>query len=130
MQYPIINLSCQFFLSLFTICLPEIESLKVLDLFFLEGMQSNKLIFDVTLAYLRILEQQIVECSNFTSVIDPKNKAFDDPTLLMLEIKRARLQLKQSHIDFYRPVCHREVLNQVQQAISQKWKSDFERKLK
>ena len=102
----------------------------MLDLFFLEGMQSNKLIFDVTLAYLRILEQQIVECSNFTSVIDPKNKAFDDPTLLMLEIKRARLQLKQSHIDFYRPVGHREVLNQVQQAISQKWKSDFERKLK
>jgi hypothetical protein len=91
MQYPIINLSCQFFLSLFSICLPETESLKVLDLFFLEGMQSNKLIFDVTLAYLRILEEQIVECSNFTSVIDPKNKAFDDPTLLMLEIKRARL---------------------------------------
>lgn len=90
MQYPIINLSCQFFLSLFTICLPESESLKVLDLFFLEGMKSNKLIFDVTLAYLRILERQIVECQNFTAVIDPANEAFNDPTLLMTEIKRAR----------------------------------------
>jgi hypothetical protein len=73
MKYPIINLSCQFFLSLFTICLPETESVKVLDLFFLEGMKSNKLIFDVTLAYLRILEKQIVACENFTSVIDPQN---------------------------------------------------------
>ena len=80
-------------MSLFTICLPETESLKVLDLFLLEGMQSNKLIFDVTLAYLRILEKQIVECTNFTSVIDPSNKAFDDEALLMIEIKRARQQL-------------------------------------
>ena len=57
MNYPIINYSCQFFLSLFTICLPETESLKILDLFFLEGMMSNKFLFDVTLAYLRILEK-------------------------------------------------------------------------
>lgn len=113
MQYPIINLSCQFFLSLFTICLPEPESLKVLDLFLLEGMKSNKLIFDVTLAYLRILSKQIVECQNFTTVICPSNPAFEDPNILMTEIKRARLQLKQAHIDFYRPVCHKEVLDEV-----------------
>jgi hypothetical protein len=86
-------------------------------------MQSNKLIFDVTLAYLRILEKQIVECTNFTSVIDPSNKAFDDEALLMIEIKRR-------HIDFYRPVCHKEVLDEVQQLICNKQKSDYERKLK
>jgi hypothetical protein len=56
-DYPIIALSCQFFMSLFTHCLPEHVSLQVLDLFFLEGMQSNKVIFDVTLAYLALLEK-------------------------------------------------------------------------
>ena len=57
MDYPIINLSCQFFMTLFTMCLPESESLKILDLFLLEGMMSNKLLFDVTLAYLRCVEK-------------------------------------------------------------------------
>ena len=56
-DYPIVALSCQFIMSLFTNCLPEHASLQVLDLFFLEGLQSNKVIFDVTLAYLGLLEQ-------------------------------------------------------------------------
>ena len=41
----------------------------------------------------------------------PKNEIFNDPTLLMSEVKKARLDLKQEHIDFYRPVCHKEVLD-------------------
>jgi hypothetical protein len=44
-------------MSIFTNVLPEQASLRVLDLFLLEGMQSNKIIFDVTLAYLTILEK-------------------------------------------------------------------------
>lgn len=35
-DYPIVALSCQFFMSLFTNCLPEHASLQVLDLFFLD----------------------------------------------------------------------------------------------
>ena len=37
MNYPIVNIGAQLFLSLFTMCLPEQESLKILDLIFLEG---------------------------------------------------------------------------------------------
>ena len=90
MDCPIINLSCQFFMTLFTMCLPEPESLKVLDLFLLQGMMYNKLLFDVTLAYLRIVEKQIHECSNVTQVIEPSNPIFNDATLLMAEVRRAR----------------------------------------
>jgi hypothetical protein len=90
MDYPIVTFSCQFFLSLFTVCLPETESLKILDLFLLEGLNSNKLLFDVTLAYLRILEKDLIECSNFTTVIDNNHPAFKNPNLLMTEVKKAR----------------------------------------
>lgn len=117
MDYPIINLSCQFFMTLFTMCLPEPESLKVLDLFLLQGMMYNKLLFDVTLAYLRIVEKQILECSNVTQVIEPSNPIFNDQTLLMTEVRRARQQIKQQHIDFYRPVCHKEVLDDLSRQI-------------
>lgn len=90
MQYPIINYSCQFFLSLFTICLPEETSMRVLDIFLLEGLQSNKLLFDVSLAYLKILAPQLITCNNFSTVIDPSNQALQDPTAVMQEIKKAR----------------------------------------
>lgn len=56
LEYPIVNLCARLFLSLFSHSLPEETSLRVLDLFFLEGLQSNKIIFDVTFAYLSILE--------------------------------------------------------------------------
>ena len=67
-------------MSIFTNCLPEQASLRVLDLFLLEGMQSNKIIFDVTLAYLSILEKQIVTIENFNDVFSPNNKEFVDCT--------------------------------------------------
>lgn len=65
MNYPIVNIGSQLFLSLFTMCLPERESLKVLDLIFMEGMMNTKLIFDITLAYFRIMEPQILKSDNF-----------------------------------------------------------------
>jgi hypothetical protein len=129
LNYPLINLSCQFFLSLFTICLPERESLKVLDLFFLEGMQSSKLIFDVTLAYLRCLEPQIVQCESFQTLVQPDNATFNDPNLLMQEIRRARTELKQEHIDFYRNVCHAEVLDEMHKQRFNKFTAEKSRKV-
>jgi hypothetical protein len=47
--------------------------------------------------------------------MNPKNEAFNDPHLLMSEVKKARMDLKQEHIDFYRPVCHKEVLDEMTQ---------------
>jgi len=44
----------------------------------------------VTLAYLRILEKDLIECSNFTTVIDNNHPAFKNPNLLMTEVKKAR----------------------------------------
>jgi len=32
----------------------------------------------------------------------------------MLEIKATRQNLKQEHIDFYRPVCHKQILDDLQ----------------
>ena len=57
LEYPLISFSCKFFITIFTELLPEEVSLRVLDLFFLTGRQTDKIIFDVSLAYLRILEK-------------------------------------------------------------------------
>ena len=75
LDYPISNLVCQFYLSLFTSCLPEAVSLQVLDLFLLEG--ADRVIYDVTIAYLRLVEKQILKCTNITKVIDPQNPVFE-----------------------------------------------------
>jgi hypothetical protein len=56
MGYDIVNLTINFFLTLFTQCLPERESLKVLDLYLLEGMHNSKLFYELSLAYLRVIE--------------------------------------------------------------------------
>ena len=64
----------------------------MLDLFFLTGMQSNKIIFDVSLAYLRVLEPQIVACddlSHIKKIINPDNKVFLDTNRFMREIEKA-----------------------------------------
>lgn len=75
-EYPVVNLCARLFLSLFSHSLPEETSYRVLDLFFLEGLQSNKIIFDVTFAYLSILEEQIVVCQDheqMQKVLNPNN---------------------------------------------------------
>ena len=72
----------------------------MLDLFFLEGMTSDRVIYDVTIAYLRVLETQILQCTNVAKVIDPQNPLFDNQTaLLMDEVRRVRAQMTQSQID-------------------------------
>ena len=57
-------------------------------------MMYNKLLFDVTMAYLRIMEKQILECENVNKIIEPMNPVFNDPSLLMTEVSLARKQIK------------------------------------
>ena len=55
-------------------------------------MQSNNIIFDVSLAYLRVLEPQIVACddlSHIKKIINPDNKVFLDTNRFMREIEKA-----------------------------------------
>lgn len=47
------------FLSLFANTLPEQASLRMLDLFLLEGMHSSKVIFDMTIGYLQSIEGKV-----------------------------------------------------------------------
>lgn len=61
LDYPLVNMTARLFLTLFCNALPEHASLKVLDLFLLEGLQSNKIIFDVALGYLKVIESEIVQ---------------------------------------------------------------------
>lgn len=64
LEYPLVNLTARLFLSLFAHTLPEQASLRILDLFLLEGLQSNKIIFDVTLGYLRVINDKVVACKD------------------------------------------------------------------
>ena len=121
MDYPLVNLTAKLFLSLFSNSLPEEASLRVLDLFFLDGRSSNKVIFDVTLAYLRVIEDRVVSCRNqeeLQEALDPSNYDFMKGNILINNIKHARQELKQAHIDFYRPVSHKEVLDANQRQIA------------
>ena len=77
-------------------------------------MSSNKIIFDVTLAYLRLLEKQIITCNDqeeIQKVLNPNNVLLQDTNAFMAQLKIACQDIKQTHIDFYRPVCHKEVLD-------------------
>lgn len=40
-----------------------------------------------------------------------------------MKLKEARKNIQQTHIDFYRPVCHKEVLDDVQKVILQQNKT-------
>jgi hypothetical protein len=93
MDYPLVNLTAKLFLSLFSNSLPEEASLRVLDLFFLDGRTSNKVIFDVTLAYLRVIEDRVVSCRNqeeLQEALDPSNYDFMKGNILINNIKHAR----------------------------------------
>jgi hypothetical protein len=57
MDFKLVNLTARCYLSLFAHTLPEKASLMVLDLFLLQGMHYNKVIFDITLGYLRCIEK-------------------------------------------------------------------------
>ena len=105
----LITFSVNWFISIFTAALPEESSLKVLDLFLLKGQTNSKIIFDVSLAILRILEDQIVACDDmsdfYTKIFVSSNEALKDSKRLIEEVCSPKNQLKQAHIDFYRPVC-------------------------
>jgi hypothetical protein len=42
--------------------LPESIGVRVLDVFFLDGMENNKVLFDITLGYLKVLESKALVC--------------------------------------------------------------------
>ena len=60
LEYPIVNLTARLYLSLFCQPLSEEASFRLLDLFFFEGLHTNKIIFDITLGYLRLLEHSVL----------------------------------------------------------------------
>jgi hypothetical protein len=64
LEYHLVNLTAKLFLSLFSNSLPERAAYRVFDLFFMEGLTSNKVIFDVTLAYLKIIEPNVALCND------------------------------------------------------------------
>lgn len=55
LDYPLVNMTARLFLTLFCNALPEHASLQILDLFLLEGFNSNKIIFDIALGYLKVI---------------------------------------------------------------------------
>ena len=42
--------------------LPEKQSLRLLDLFLLKGCRTSKVIFDMTLGYLRCINTKMTQC--------------------------------------------------------------------
>ena len=97
MEYPLVNLTARLFLSLFSNSLPERASVRVLDLFFLEGLHSNKIIFDVTLGYLRIIESQVLKCKDqeqLQNAMHSSNYDFIKNTVFLDNIQQARTELK------------------------------------
>jgi len=82
----------------------------VLDLFLLEGMHQNKVIFDITLGYLKCIEEQVLACKDEEDFQKALNCVVDSKTL-MGNIRAARADLKQTIINFFRPVADKEVLD-------------------
>jgi hypothetical protein len=64
LDFPVVNLTARLYLSLFCQPLPEDASLRMLDLLFLQGMHSNKVIFDITLGYLMLLNNEVSQCKD------------------------------------------------------------------
>ena len=104
------------FISIYTECLPEQASLQVLDLFFLYGKMENRVLFNVALGYLSTLQSQIVQADDLgvlkNEVFTENNESLQDPQVLMAEIAYSMTALKQESIDFYRPVCQKEAVDQ------------------
>ena len=51
-----VTFSVSWFVTIFSASLPEEASLRVLDLFFLTGLKSSKVVFEVGLGILKVLE--------------------------------------------------------------------------
>lgn len=44
--------------------LPESIGLRVLDIFLLHGMDSNKVLFHITFGYLKVMESKAIVCND------------------------------------------------------------------
>lgn len=107
------------FISIYTECLPEQASLQVLDLFFLYGKMENRVMFNVALGYLSTLQDQIVTAEDLgvlkNEVFTENNVSLQNTDELMNQISTSMAALKQESIDFYRPVCQKEAVDQSQE---------------
>ena len=96
LDYPLVNMTARLFLTLFCNAMPEQASLKILDLFLLEGLASNKIIFDIALGYLRVIEHKVVCCSDQEELQDlmtSTNPDIDNSENLFNNIKIAKNEL-------------------------------------
>ena len=86
-QIELITFSVNWFISIFTASLPFETSLKVLDLFFLKGLHSNKVVFDVAIAILALLRKQIKECEDqalfYTQIFTSTNELLQNGSELL-----------------------------------------------
>ena len=64
LDFQMINLTPKFFLTLFMNLIPESIGLRVLDIFLLHGMDNNKVLFDIMLAYLKVIEAEALLCTD------------------------------------------------------------------
>ncbi len=64
LDFQMINLTPKFFLTLFMNLLPESIGLRVLDIFLLHGMDNNKVLFDITFGYLKVMESKALACKD------------------------------------------------------------------
>ena len=82
-------------------------------------MHYNKVIFDITFGYLRCIEKQVILCKDQEQLNEAMKQIVDEKEL-MHKIKLASQELVQSDIDFYRPVSHKEVLEDTQEQMTKK----------
>lgn len=95
LEYPLVNLTAKLYLSLFAHSLPEQASLRVLDMFLLEGMHENKIIFDVTLGYLKVIEPMVIQCQDQESLHEAMKaeNCFVDLHQFIQGVKQARKEI-------------------------------------
>lgn len=98
LEAKLVTFSVNWFISIFTATLPEQPALKVLDLFFLKGQKTNKIVFDVSLALLSVLKSQIVECDDqsdfYTKIFNSQNEALQDGNRLIQEAMQTKFDLR------------------------------------
>ena len=98
------------FITLFTWGVPEMTSNCVLDIFFLKGRNSSKLIFEMALALLDCERDQIMQKNDMQDLLyyfnqdnQAKLKELSDCRKVLNLLKYYNVD--QADIDFYREVC-------------------------
>lgn len=95
-SYSLLNFTAKQYLSLFSHTLPVQASLRILDLFLLIGQHRNKIIFDITLGYLRAMEPYIVKSKDQEELNEAMKikDIFEDPSQLMRLIRQASVEIR------------------------------------